>query len=356
MARLEAYVVTTPGLEAVTAAEVLRRGVRVARSGRGGMSCSVTWPQLVALHLHLRTATRILVRVGRFRSDTFAALESGIDAIDWSPWLPPDADVRVRVSTSSSRLYHSGAVQERVERVLAAKAAGGGAEQHVLVRISHDAATISVDATGASLHQRGWRTEAGAAPLRETLAAALLSWGGWRRGVPLLDPCAGAGTLAIEAAQSALRMPAGGCRDFACAHWPSSDPDLWARIRRAAAADVLDSAKASIVAADADPSAADLIRANAERAGVRSVVDVEVADLVGRPRFDGMVVANPPYGERLGGDLPRLYASLGQLAERLALVLPRNRPALAAALARTWDEGLDTVNGGIPVRFVRTGG
>lgn len=356
MARLEIYVVTTPGLEAVTAAEVLRHGVRVARSGRGGMSCTVTWPQLAALHLHLRTATRVLVRVARFRSETFAALETGVGEIDWAEWLPADAQVEARVSTTASLLYHSGAVQERVERVLADRMSGAGPAQRVLVRISHDIATVSIDATGASMHQRGWRAEAGPAPLRETLAAALLSWSGWRRGVPLLDPCAGAGTLAIEAAQMALRIPAGASREFACASWPSSDPEVWARARRAAAADVLDSARAAIVAADVDPSATEMIRANAERAGVAGVVEVETADLLGRPRFDGQVVANPPYGGRLSGDLPRLYGAIGRLADRLALVLPRQRPALNAALARTWDEALDTTNGGIPVRFVRTGG
>ena len=139
------------------------------------MNCTVTWPQLWAVHLKSRLATRVLVRVARFKADGFDTLHAGVARIDWAAWLP-EGGVEVAASTDGkSKLFHTGAIAERV----AAQIGRGPGAQQVQVRVVRDVATVSIDASGLALHKRGYRGPAGKAPVRESLAAALLVAGEW---------------------------------------------------------------------------------------------------------------------------------------------------------------------------------
>jgi putative N6-adenine-specific DNA methylase len=359
MSRLAAYIVTAPGLEQVTAAEMARLDMKVVDLGVGGLTASITWSQLMLAHLHLRTATRILIRIGRFEASGFGDLQAGLRDIPFHEWLPKRCALNLSVSSSGSRLNHTGAIEERVRAVVkraydpAFEYEGGVHTMHV--RISRNIATVSIDATGDPLYQRGWRTEAGPAPLRETLAAALLQWSGATayKGV-LTDPCCGAGTIMIEAAQIARRMPAGRHRSFAFENWMPVDPAQWAKLLAASDADIRGPLKKKYVARDIKGEMVDKARANAERAGVLDDIVFEVGDATRTLTADGgagfAVVTNPPYGERLSAAGHRsLYLALGK-AERLAAIAPASS---IASFKREFDDALATSNGGLAVRFVR---
>src|SRR4051794_7582623 len=247
--------------------------MKVIDLGIGGLTCSVTWSQLMLAHLHLRTATRVLVRLGRFDAGGFGDLKAGMEDIPLHEWLPRHAALNISVSTSASRLHHTAAIEERVREVVRraydpALAYEGGVH-NLHVRIARNVATVSLDATGDPLYQRGWRLESGPAPIRETLAAALLQWSGAGtfKGV-LTDPCCGAGTIAIEAAQIIRRLPAGGQRSFAFENWLPVDTDQVAKLRAAVAADVRPPLKRKLAASDISAEMVRVAAANAARAGV----------------------------------------------------------------------------------------
>ena len=164
---LPCLVVCPPGLEDVVTAELDDLGIRARRTGKGSISADLTTRQLYAANLFLRSATRVLVRVARFTVRSFADLERWIREVDWDPWIGPEDRPRVRVTTRHSKLWHDGAVAERFTSVLG-PGSEEGREQLVVVRAVDDRFTVSVDSSGAPLHERGWRQATARAPLRES--------------------------------------------------------------------------------------------------------------------------------------------------------------------------------------------
>ncbi len=356
MSRLQIYVVTAPGLEEVTARELAKLDMKVIDLGIGGLTCSVTWSQLMLAHLHLRTATRVLVRLARFEASGFGDLKEGMSDIALHQWLPRHSALDISVSASGSRLDHTEAIEERVREIVRRsydpELSYEGGVHTLHVRISRNIATVSLDATGDPLYKRGWRTESGPAPMRETLAAALLQWSGAaiHKGV-LTDPCCGAGTIIVEAAQMARRIPAGRGRAFAFESWLPVDADQSAKLRKAADADIRPPLKKPLIAADLSAAMVTMARENAERAGVADDISFAVADA--RVVANGAsVVTNPPYGERLSAaNQKSLYLALGK-ADRLAVIAPASS---LASFKREFDETLSTSNGGLSVRFATAG-
>ena len=354
MSRLQIYVVTAPGLESVTARELAKLDMKVIDLGIGGLTCSVTWSQLMLAHLHVRTATRILVRLARFEAGGFGDLKEGMSDIPLHEWLPRHAALDISVSASGSRLTHTDAIEERVREVVrrsydpALKYEGGVHTMHV--RVARNVATVSLDATGDPLYQRGWRTEAGPAPMRETLAAALLQWSGaMNLKGSLTDPCCGAGTIVVEAAQMARKIPAGRNRSFAFEQWKPVDAEQSVKLRAAAEADIRPTLKKKLLASDLSAAMVEIARSNAERAGVSDDIVFDVADAE-KAAAGASVVTNPPYGERMtAADIKSLYTSLGK-AERLAVIAPASG---LPAFKRNFDDTLATSNGGLAVRFAQ---
>jgi putative N6-adenine-specific DNA methylase len=355
-ARIDAFVVATPGLEVLVQSELTRLGVRPANVTHGGVNCSLTWPQLWAVHLKSRIATRVLVRVARFKADGFDTLHAGLSRIDWATWLPPGG-VEVTASTDGkSKLFHTGAI---VERVAAQIGRGEGAQQ-VQVRVVRDVATVSIDASGLALHKRGYRGPAGKAPVRETLAAALITASEWDVKKPLMDPFCGSGTVLIEAALRARRIAPGRHRTFQFMQWPSFDAAGWERLVKGADSDVIDRCP-PVIGSDRDEGAVAATIANAATAGVADNIEVvrRAASDIELPATAGWIVTNPPYGSRVGGpDVRDLYDRLGAvLRERaggwhVAMLASRETPVsrLHLPLVPT----LETSNGGIHVA-VHTG-
>lgn len=380
-----------PGLEPVLLAELRALRVAGARAEEGGVAFGGGERALYAANLHLRTASRVLVRVATFHADSFAELERRAGKVEWERFVGGAGEavpVGFRVTCRKSRLYHSDAVAERLLRAVGRRvggdvaAAGGAGEaddaddgdaastapgQLFVVRLVRDELTLSADASGALLHRRGYRQAVGKAPLRETLAAAMLLGAGWTPERPLLDPMCGAGTIAIEAAMIARGIAPGLARagradGFAFTRWPGADRALWERLTSEAAAAVRDTAErtlAPILAGDRDAGAVAATIANAERAGVAGAIDVAQRTLSALPALPagGWIVTNPPYGGRVGerGPLRALYARLGEIVAALddwSLALLSADPVLEGQLALPLVERWRTTNGGIPVRLL----
>jgi putative N6-adenine-specific DNA methylase len=370
-ARLSLYAVTAPGLESLTAGELQQLDLAPTGVEVGGLPFEGSLQDVARANLWLRTASRVLVRLGAFHVRALGELERKAGHLPWRDWLPPAATVKVRVTSRKSRLFHEKAVAERVVRATGASAAPSRGEseeveglgaQLVIVRLYRDQATISLDSSGALLHRRGYRQETAKAPLRETLAAGLLLASGWRHTEPLLDPFCGSGTIPIEAALMARRRPPGLERDFAFRHWPAWNEADWTSLTAAARSAMLPRAPAPIIGADRDPGAIRAARGNAQRAGVQEDVEFrcEALSRLAPPPLAGHVVTNPPYGLRVGErrTLRDLYARLGRLARerlpdwRLTLLLPAAPLERETGLA--FSEALRTRHGGLPVRVAGT--
>lgn len=376
---LDLFTVTAPGLEVLTAHELRALGADARVAGAGGVAWKGTRRALYDANLRLRTASRIIVRAARFHASTFHELERRAKRVPWERFVRDHEAARFRVTCHKSALYHSDAVAQRlaesVTRATGAVAVAAGrtddedaeptevagrAEQLFIVRVDHDTVTVSADSSGALLHRRGYRLASAKAPLRETIAAAMLLGSGWRPEEPLVDPMCGSGTLAIEGALIARRMAPGRARSFRCEAWPDADAGAWAAVRERSRSEELASAPAPIVASDRDAGAVEATRANAARAGVEGGVTVEQRPLSAMEldgATGGWVITNPPYGIRIGSDVRNLYSKLGailRLAPAWRLGMLSAAPALDRQLRLSLEQVFDTRNGGIPVRFVRS--
>ncbi|HET8656985.1 MAG TPA: THUMP domain-containing protein [Longimicrobiaceae bacterium] len=376
---LPLFAVAAPGLEALVAEELRALGAAPAVEV-GGVAWEGTAEQLYAANLHLRTASRVLLRLAEFRARSFFELERHARRVPWERVVGAGRPVRIRVTSRKSKLYHEGAVEERLRAAIehrlgvpvgapgeaGGEEAEGAAEQLFVVRFLHDHCTVSADSSGALLHLRGYRQAVAKAPLRETLAAAMLLGSGWPGTVALLDPMCGSGTIPIEAALLArgiapgLASPGLLPRAFAFQAWPDFDVGLWDRVVERARSLVLPAAPAPIHGSDRDAGAVEAARANAGRAGVLADLTLATRALsaVEPPDGPGWLVVNPPYGVRVGesAGLRNLYAALGRLArDRLpgwSLALLSADRRLEGQVGLPFHEVLRTRNGGIPVRLV----
>jgi putative N6-adenine-specific DNA methylase len=405
------FAITAPGLEEAARKEIAALPeAREVRAVEGG----VEWrgPPAVGAraNLWLRVATRVLVRVGVVEAREFGKLRRGLARLPWAPFVPAGATVAVRASATKSRLYHTGAIAESVllglgdavrgvsaapkARDQTSPRAGTGPHRDeadadepdadeperdepeggetdvtapptttVYVRAVADRFTFSVDASGELLHRRGVRTEVGAAPLRETLAAGVLALADWSPAEALCDPMCGAGTIPIEAALIALGRAPGLTRAFATARWPlfAEHPELERALLDEARARLTTPPAATVIAgSDRDPKLVESARRNAARAGADAHISFTCADLADAraPATTGLVVFNPPYGRRLGDPrrVDRAYRDLGRALRarfsgwRAAVLVPARTPpeALGLPVVATFP----LVNGGFRVTLV----
>ena len=325
---MDLFAVAAPGTEPLLERELAALGI-AGRAAPGGVELRGDAGTIRRVNLESRLASRLLLRLGSFRTLHLNELEKLAGKLDVAPFLRTDEPLAVRATCRKSKIYHSGAAEERVQRALAKKlradlapAQGSLDEddappQTVLVRFEHDVCTISLDTSGAHLHKRGYRLETAKAPMRETLAAALLAEAGYRGDEAFVDPLCGSGTFAIEAALMATRTAPGRLRSFAFERWPSHDARAMRVLRQEADARQRP-APAPIVASDRDEGAVAAARRNAERAGVSIDVRHQALSDSRPPAPTGLMLANPPYGARIGDArrLRDLYAALGKLAGR----------------------------------------
>jgi len=381
-----------PGLEALALAEARALGLPAVEE-EGGFGWTGDLRSVLTANVGLRIASRVLVRLDSFEAVSFADLERRARRVAWGTVVRAGDAARFRVTCKKSRLYHSDAVAQRLADALtrtvpgARVVVGDGSSlrrsappvgvpdaQHVgdeetsgdeatlfVVRFFRDRCTISVDTSGALLHRRGYRMATAKAPLRETLAAALLAASGWDRVAPLVDPLCGSGTIAIEGALMARGIPPGAHRTFAVERWPGVPESLGLEVRAELAAVRSDRALGVILGSDRDAGAIEAARGNAGRAGVADDVAFAVHAVSGAPmpaHERGWIVTNPPYGVRVGesGRVRDLWAQLGKVLRarapgwEVALLSPDH--ALERALGFPLRMAARTTNGGIPVRIM----
>lgn len=319
------FAVIPPGLESALSAELREQGVGSAQVQPGGARFQASLEAGARLSSSLRTPSRLLVELGEGRVLTLEQLGSLARSLDWRPYLEPGIPVQIECSIKESRIRFSDAASSKVEHAIADALRGPRLPgfrsgrppdpQRITVRIQEDVARLSVDAGGDLLHTRGWRQQAGKAPIRENLASALLYVAGWRPGEPLLDPFCGAGTIPVEAALRALGRPPAPGRRYAWHAWPALRAKAGPSARPRGSVEVQ-----GIFSSDKDSRAVADARDNALRAGVSlpwSVLDVgEITPPCVEP---GFIVTNPPYGERLGQSVEGVYTTFGRaLRERFA--------------------------------------
>ncbi len=372
---------TIPGLEPILAAEITALGLTPlrlppvilsgeARDETGGVEFEAGLMDMQRANLWLRTAGRILYRMGEFRAIGLSELRKKASALPWELFLNPGRPVSLRVTCHKSRLYHSGAVAERVLGAISDRLKkpveaqkfdedAPALPQLIVVRLVNDVCAVSIDTSGSRLHRRGYRLETAKAPLRETLAAGLLLAAGWDTGLPLIDPFCGAGTIPIEAALIARRAAPGKNRRFAFMDWPGFDPALWKRLVQEAAGQELPAAPAPILASDRDEGAVGICRSNAARAGVEGDIRISrcAFSALEAPPAPGWIVTNPPYGVRVSPtkDLRNLYSQLGNvLMEKFPgwnVGLLTAGEFYAGHTRLPFGKPLDLVNGGLKVQF-----
>jgi len=321
------------GLEPILARELTELAATDVRAGRGGVGFAGDEALVYRANLWLRTAVRVLRPVLEAHVESPDELYAAVQSIDWARYMTPDHTLAVDCNVRDSRITHSLYAARRVKDAICDQfVARTGRRPSVDVErpmvglnlhVYKDDAVLSLDSSWDSLHKRGYRPVLTKAPLNEALAAGLVLATGWTGGTPLVDPMCGSGSLPIEAAWIALRRPPGLTRKhFGFMGWMDFDVGVWTRIRDEARAAVLKKLPAYVGGSDVREDAIEHARANARAAGIGNLLSFERADVKDFRPPDGppgVLICNPPYGERIGEEreLRPLYRLIGDVfAER----------------------------------------
>lgn len=364
-ARMEIFLVATPGLEQPLLDEARGLGFD-ARIEPGGVVFTGGWSDVWRANLLVRGATRVLVRIGAFRAMHPAQLDKRAHRFPWADWLRADVPLRIEATSRKSRIYHAGAITQRIEKAITDTLGAPIADDAPLVlkiRIEDDLCTISLDSSGESLHKRGHKQAVGKAPMRETMAAMFLRTCGFDGSAPVLDPMCGSGTFVIEAAEMAQGLAPGRLRSFAFERLPSFDAQAWAALRAAQVPKPVPAIR--FHGSDRDPGAIRMSGENALRAGVAELAEFQIlsiSDIAPPPGPPGLVIINPPYGARIGnkGPLFGLHAAMGEVLRarfsgwRVGLVTSEAQLARATGLPFA-EPGPHVAHGGLKIRLWLTG-
>ena len=332
---------TAFGLEAVVKRELSVLGYDGQVIAPGWIRFAGDATAIVRCNLWLRSADRVLIQIASFPSPDFDALFETTKAAPWQEWLVRDANFPVTGRSIKSQLSSIPACQRAVKRAIVESLQGAyatlelpetGPLYKVEVALLKDQATLTIDTTGPSLHKRGYRAKASRAPLKETLAAAMVQLSFWRRERPLIDPFCGSGTIPIEAAMLGRNIAPGLQREFAAEAWPQIAAATWTEAREEARDLMQPPFEERIIGTDIDGRILRTARENAELAGVDDLIHFQekAFDQLSSKRKYGCVITNPPYGLRLGD-----HRGLEPLYESMPEVLRVCRPGRTSSSPRT---------------------
>ena len=314
------------GLEAVLKKEILDLGYEIVRVEDGRVTFAGDEDAICRANIFLRTAERILLKVGQLHAVTFDELFEGIKALPWENYIPSDGKFWVaKASSVKSKLFSPSDIQSIVKKAIVERLKGvyslqwfpeTGAEYPIRISFMKDEAVVCLDTTGLSLHKRGYRTMVSKAPIKETLAAALLMLTPWHKDRILVDPFCGSGTFPIEAAMMAANIAPGMNRSFTAEKWTNFvGRKYWYGAIDEANDLVDDQIETDIQGYDIDGDIIKAARQNAREAGVDHLIHFQQRPLseLSHPKKYGFIVSNPPYGERLEekSHLPALYTEIG---------------------------------------------
>ena len=332
MDRLEWIAPCHFGLEAVLKREIQDLGYEISQVEDGRVTFYGGIEAVCRANIFLRTAERILLKVGSFKAVSFDELFEKTKSLPWEDYIPADGKFWVtKASSVKSRLFSPSDIQSIMKKAMVERLktryriqwfTEDGASYPVRVFLMKDIVTVGIDTSGTSLHKRGYRPSAGKAPISETLAAALIMLTPWKGDRILVDPFCGSGTFPIEAAMMAANIAPGMNRSFTAEAWTNFvEKKYWYQAADEAEAGINDSIDTDIQGYDADGDVIRTARQNAENAGVGHLIHFQQRPVkeLSHPKKYGFIITNPPYGERLEdkAKLPALYREFGESFERL---------------------------------------
>ncbi|MHB1651920.1 MAG: THUMP domain-containing class I SAM-dependent RNA methyltransferase [Desulfitobacteriaceae bacterium] len=367
MAKLELIATTAFGLEAIVARELRELGYDQLNTENGKVTFVSNELGICRSNIWLRSADRVLVKIGEFSAYTFEELFQQTKALPWAEWLPEDASFPVQGKSLKSQLFSVSDCQAIVKKAIVERLKESyscnwfpenGSRYTIEIALLNNRATLTIDTSGAGLHKRGYRQLAGQAPLKETLAAAMLQLSHWQADRTLLDPFCGSGTIPIEAAFIAQNRAPGLKREFISQGWPNVPRELWQEAWQEGFDLWQPSTPLNIYGSDIDPKALQLARIHATEAGVSDKVYFQrlpVAEVRSRFRY-GHIVTNPPYGERVGEktEVGGLYQELGEAWHRLEgwslhMLTTENHPE--NFVGQRWDKSRKLYNGRLECHY-----
>ncbi len=326
---LKISVSSASGIEAITKRELKSLGYGDIPSYNGRMNFIGSMEDVARCNMFLRTANRVRIILAEFKAETFDELFDGIYSVDFGEILPFDANVAVEAKSVKSKLFALSAIQSVVKKAIVKKMTAknglvslpeSGERYSFELSLVEDTATLSLDTSGDGLHKRGYRQKVWIAPMRETMAAAIILNSFYRADRVLIDPFCGSGTIPIEAALIATNTAPGINRNFAFEKFYNA-PDVLSRVRQEAEDKAVRDISLRIYGYDIDARAIKLSYEHAERAGVKNLVHFEKRDMrdVTSRYAHGIIITNPPYGERLSGgeELKNLYRDFGKMFRSL---------------------------------------
>lgn len=325
MAQLQLIATSAMGLEAVVARELKQLGYEDVTIDNGRVFFTGDYIDICRCNLWLRSSDRVLVKMGEFPATTFDELFEGTKALPWEDWIPADGEFPVEGRSHKSQLSSVPASQGIVKKAIVEKLKltydtewfpEDGSRYVIEVILLNDRALLTLDTTGPGLHKRGYRKLVTEAPLKETLAAALIQLSRWNVSRPFYDPCCGSGTMLIEAAMIGWNIAPGLRRTFNSENWAVIPEELWEKAREEAFDAVRDDIPLQISGSDIDPEAIEVAQAAIKSAGFAKDIEVSVLPAHrARPQGEyGVIITNPPYGERLSEEkeVQKLLRSLGR--------------------------------------------
>lgn len=330
MEKVELIATTAFGLEAVAVREIRELGYQEIAVDNGKVTFAADLAAICKANLWLRSADRVLLKMGEFKAFSFEELFEQTKALSWPDWITEDATFPVEGKSINSKLFSVPDCQAIVKKAVVEKMKQRykknwfdetGPRYRIEVALLKDTATLTIDTSGAGLHKRGYRKLGSDAPLKETLAAAMILLSRWHPDRVLIDPFCGSGTIPIEAAFIALNIAPGLQREFDAEKWPAVSGSLWRSARDEAAGKVLQHNKLRVHGFDIDGKVLELARYHASQAGLGEAVSFQVrpvADLRSRHKY-GYIICNPPYGLRMGdiNYVERLYREIGSVFRQM---------------------------------------
>ena len=324
-------VTTASGVEAATKRELYKiTGIKDLAAIDGRITFEGDIETVAKCNLYLRTANRVEIIVGEFKADDFDKLFDGIKAIPWEEYMPKDASIVVSAKSVMSKLFAYSAIQSIAKKAICERLksayksiilAESGSRYKVEAAIRKDVVTVSIDTSGEGLHRRGYRGLVGEAPLKETLAAALIDFSVWNPSRPLADLFCGSGTIPIEACLIALNIPSGMNREFDFLGWSDKNREIFDKIKEDARCKIEYDKEVRISGFDIDEKQLSLARKHASLAGVAEKIHFQRMDMREfSSRFShGVIISNPPYGERLSErrEIEKLYRDYGKVVKSL---------------------------------------
>ena len=314
---------TTFGLEGITSRELKALGYDDLKVENGKVEFIGDEMDIAIANVHLRTADRVFIKMAEFQAKSFEELFQGTKAVKWSEIIPVDGVMHVVGKSVNSTLHSVPDCQSIVKKAIVTSMSESygvdtfsedGPVYKIQVAILKDKVTLSIDTSGAGLHKRGYREDAGIAPLKETLAAALVLISRWKGEYVLVDPFCGSGTILIEAAMIMQNIAPGLCRNFVSETWPTIGADVYEQVKEGAERSIKNK-DIKLIGYDIDGRVLKVARSNAEKAGVAKYIEFHKRDFkqFSASEHNGFIITNPPYGERLGDkeEVETLYRYLG---------------------------------------------